>query len=139
MGAAQITSGKLILDSVEHVLPSDFTTSSTSFSDTGNKVTLSAGKWLIMGRLRATVPAGAGNYAVFRLYNQTDSTAISNTETLVTLGQAAANMHSIPIFALITIAATKVIRVEMKSGGAYSSINTSDTNGRSGIIALRVG
>lgn len=137
-----VTSSKLSLDSVEAAKASNFFTStSIAFQDSGLKITLAnPGTWLVLGDIRCSTEAN-GRYGAFRLYNQTTSTAVTNSERLsgyTTAGGSIQVTHSLSKL-VTTTTSDNIIRVELKPFGAWSIGLLSDPTAPSYITAIRVG
>lgn len=99
-------------------LGSDYTFTSTSYGDSGLSITLpAAGTYLITGtfNFRCQVSAGQGAMDV-QLYNTTDSAAVSSSDRRVAsaTGQDLSNWSSSAAVWLVTVAASKTIRLEAK-------------------------
>lgn len=136
-----VKGNNLDLDSAEMLLGADFSTSSTSFVDTGLKVTLPAiGKWLMFAQLRASTGA-SGQYPKFRLYNQTTAAAISNTERIgvFTSSGVPDAQATCPINQIVTTTTVNnIIRVELLASAGTVKL-LSNTAGNSHLLAVRVG
>lgn len=137
----QIVNGESVLSSVFTITAADGT-----FATTGLTITLpSAGTWKISGLARAGIEitgATVGWIAV-RLYNQTDSAVISNSESLcLAVPSSLALQVTAPIDALVTVTASKVIRLEacrnQTGGGTWVACNImSDVYGRTKLMYQR--
>lgn len=140
MADDSVTGDNLSLDTVQATLASNFATSSTTFVDASLKVTLAAaGTWLVMADLRALV-ASAGQFGISQLYNFTTSTAVTDSERLSPYGAGSSERLTAPLTRLVTTTTTNnSVGIQYKSGGAYTATLESDNNGRSTILALRVG
>ncbi len=135
-------------ESGESVLGSTFTItgSAGTYQNTGLSITLpSAGTYLITASIRGVVQVSAGvpAYIVSRLYNVTDSAAVTNSERFVclihTTGQQSQNTCGIGV--LLTVAASKTIRLEaFRSGGTtYTQSGIlSNTDGRTTLGYVRI-
>ncbi len=137
---ANVTSSKLSLDWTENILAANFGTSSTSYVDTGMKVTLAAiGTWLIICEIRG-LSASAGQFGVGQLYNQTTATSIPDTERLIAYAASAnERMNTTIVKRITTTTINNVLRLNFKAGGAYTSTVESDPNGKSTLTAIRIG
>lgn len=135
-----VTGDNLSLTSYEYQLTSAFTTSSTSFVDSGIKVTLAAaGIYLIICTLRGDSSA-ANQFGVAQLYNQTTAAAISDSDTLLTFNSAGSSQASAVLAKIVTTSTTNnILRVNFRSGGAYSVGILADASGKSRLLALRIG
>ena len=99
-------------------LGSDFTFTSTSYGDSGLSIALpAAGTYLILGTFsfRCQVSAGQGAIDV-QLYNTTDSAAVASSDRRAgaCTGQDLANWSSSAAVWVVTVAASKTIRLEAK-------------------------
>lgn len=99
-------------------LGSDYTFTSTSYGDSGLSITLpAAGTYLIVGtfNFRCQVSAGQGAIDV-QLYNVTDGAAVASSDRRAgaCTGQDLANWSSSAAVWLVTVAASKTIRLEAK-------------------------
>ena len=121
-------------------------TASSAWEDTGLSVTLpSAGTYLLMVRGRAVVNNNTVGATVnVRLYNTTDSAAITNSEHLCLRNQitGAAVTNPFSFTVPITVSASKTIRLEVQRSavGTYTTSNlSSDTTGQTAIAYIRIG
>lgn len=124
---------------VRAVLTSNFTSTTTqAYQDTGLKVTLpDAGSWIIHCDLRFGNANNTGDFGSFRLYNQTTSTAITNSDRLPHY-IVASEQNTAPLTDLVTTTtANNIIRVEIRPGNARTHQLLADTNGYSVMIARR--
>lgn len=140
MADDSVTGDNLSLDFVEAVLAANFPTSSTSYVDSGLKITLpAAGIWLLIAEIRG-LSASAGQFGVIQLYNQTTATSIPDTERLNAYATAAnERMNTTIVKRHTTSTINNIVRVNFKSGGAYTNTIESDPNGKSQIQAIRIG
>lgn len=125
---------------IRQVLASTFnSTASATWQDTGLKITLpSVGTYLIMCDLRLSNGASANDYAIVRLYNQTTSTAIANSDRLSPYPTANLQ-NTIPLTDIVTTASVdNIVRVDLKPSPAHVAGLYSDTNGYSVMIAKRI-
>lgn len=136
----------------ESSLGSAFSITGTNgtFQDTGLSLTLpSAGtyKFTINARAALTGNGGAGTTAwwiTIRLFNSTDSSAISLSERLAVLTGVTGQLFQMtcPLVTYVTVAASKNIRLEASRNGngtpAWTTTNIeSNTAGRTTIMAER--
>lgn len=127
---------------VRSVLASTFnSTTSLSYQDTGLKVTLpNAGTWKLHCNLRVSAAGAANAYCVVRLFNETTSTAIANSDRIglflgaaTTGGQVTTHIDE----KVDTTTANNIIRVELRPAVALAHSLYADTNGYSTILAER--
>ena len=99
-------------------LGSDFTFTSTSYGDSGLSVALpAAGTYLIVATLSFRCQVSAGQGAIdCQLYNVTDTAAVAGSDrrAAAATGQDLANWSSSEAVWLVTVAASKTIRLEAK-------------------------
>lgn len=142
---AAVGSSKLGLDFVEATLGADFTNpaGSTNFVDTGFGLTLPAiGTWLILTDARGNVNAGSSAFGVLKLRNNTTGLDIVDSERLIILNPGSTgSMNTLPVnMRVVTTTVNNVIRVWLKNGGATYGVNlNADPNGRTRIMAMRIG
>lgn len=127
----------------------DYADASTSIAadstwyDIGASVSLAAGTYLVSSFTQGFLRTSGGNaFLTSRLYNVTDSAAVSNSECLI-VGDTGATRRteSGSISMILTVASTKTIRLEVSraTGGTYIAVTAlSDANGRSGITYVRI-
>lgn len=135
-----VTPEKMAFDFVNNVLAANFATSSTSYVDSGVKVTLPAiGIWLLFAQVRG-LTASAGQFGVMQLFNQTTGISLPDTERLNSYGAGAnERMNTTIVVPITTTTVNNILRVNFKSGGAYTNTIESDPNGKTQLLALRVG
>lgn len=141
MADDSVTGDNLSLTVTESQLSSSFATSSTSFVDTALDVTLAAaGSYLILASLRGQTSA-ANDFGVAQLYNETTAAAISETETLIGFSPGGGVQENSVIAKVVTTTTTNnVLRVNLKSGGAWSiSLLGDATAGKTRLLAIRIG
>lgn len=140
MADDSVTGDNLNLDNVDTVLAANFATSSTTFVDPIVKVTLPAiGVWLIMADVRA-LGGSAGQFGIAELYNFTTAAQIANSERLAPYAAAASERQYAPITRrVVTTTTNNSVGLRYKSGGAYSVTLESDPNGRTTLLAIRIG
>lgn len=98
--------------------------------DTGLSIQLpSAGTYLLMCDVRATVNLAAGAWALIAvsLYNQTDGAKVADSEALVVYTETAAKnfIASASIQVRVTVAAAKTIRLRALRNASQASFTTS--------------
>ena len=140
MNDDSVTGDNLSLDSTEYQLASAFTTSSTSYVDSGIKVTLAAaGTWLMLGTLRGD-SSGANQFGVVQIYNQTTATAETDAESITCFNSAGSSQTTMSIVKrVVTTTTNNILRINFKSGGAYTVGLLADASGRSRLLAIRIG
>lgn len=141
MANDSVTGDNLSLDVVTNTLASTFTSAATStWQDSGCKVTLPAiGTWLILANGRNSVGA-ASNFGALRLYNQTTSTAVTDGDRIAQLSAGSSMQVDTTLIEVVTTSTTNnIIRLEIKPGGTYAATLSSDTNGKTRMIAVRIG
>lgn len=122
----------------ESILGSPYTISSSSFSDTGLSVTLpSAGTYFLYANVRGSLAISGGGAAdlAIEFYNSTDSAAVTNSETqlLLTVVTGQVMQGTAPMTCIITVAASKTIKLYAKrnSGPTFTASSIeSDASGR---------
>jgi len=136
-----VTGDNLSLDYVFAKNASNVNVTSATLIDSGLKVTLpAAGTWLLFCDLRS-LSSSSGQYIRSRLYNQTTSTAITDSERLGSYNSAGGSEREVgsTVMRVVTTTTNNIIRLEIASGGAYTSTLESDTQGWSTILAVRIG
>lgn len=125
---------------VRQVMSSSFTSTTTiAFQDTGLKVTLpTAGTWILHGDLRFGNATNLNDYGTLRLYNQTTSTAITDSDRIG--GYPTAGVQSTISMTDIAVTTTvnNIVRVELKPQQARTVQLVSDSSGKSVLIARRI-
>lgn len=111
-----------------------------TFYDTGLSVTLpAAGTYRVTADVRSTMKGNAGTlwWISVKLYNSTDAADVSNSERLVVLTASSGVLleNSCSITTIVTVAASKVVKLYAKRDGQTSPTWTnstvdSDVNGR---------
>lgn len=138
-----IGSDEISLDFAETTLGSAFTSAATNtWQDSGLNVSLpTKGTWVVVSDLRVELPTTIGAFAAVRFFNTTGSAVITNSERLTALNPAASAMqNTIPLtMRVVTTASPTVIRVDLQPGGAYVCKLNADTNGKSHMMAFRIG
>lgn len=144
MARTKVIPSQITLDFAEGTLGATFaSTASNTWQDSGFNITLpSAGTWLVMGDIRTSVATGSGQFCAVRLFNTTAAAAITNSERITGQSQttSAGTRNTTPVFMRITTtSANNVIRIDIQPGGAYACSLESDNNGRTHLMALRIG
>ena len=121
-------------------LSSTFTsTTSIAFQDTGLKITLpDAGTYMFHCDLRASNGSSLNDYVTVRLYNQTTSTAVTDTER-IGMYPTASNQVTVPLnWPVTTVSANTIIRVEIRPATARACQLLTNSDGKSVIVATRI-
>lgn len=140
LAESAVTPNKLNIPVVFAKNASNINATNTSLIDSGLKVTLpTAGTWLLFCDLRS-LSSSSGQYMRSRLYNQTTSTAITDSERLGSYNSAGGSEREVgsTVIKIVTTTANNVIRLEIASGGVYTTTLESDTQGWSTILAIRI-
>ncbi|MFA5937324.1 MAG: hypothetical protein WC822_05640 [Candidatus Paceibacterota bacterium] len=135
-----VTGNNLSLTQQAYELASSFATSSTTYVDSGIKVTLpDAGIYLVIASLRCS-SAAANDFGTVRLYNQTTAAEVTDSDMISSYSAAGAVQQNTTIVKTVTTAtANNIIRVDVKAGGAWTTSILSDGSGASRLFAVRIG
>ena len=122
------------------VMPSSVLNTNTSFINVTNlSLTLSEpGLYRLLMYVRSTVNLPA-KFVVFRFFNQTTSTVVTESETgtgLDNIGTFTSSQNSTSIEVFLTINSTTIITVQAKGSTATGTGVVSDVNGRSVMTAI---
>ena len=118
-----------------------------TYEDIGLSITLPAkGTYKIFGNIvsELSMSAGSSAYISTRLYNSTDAANVADSErwgTYLTFLGGAKTSH--PVDIIITVTASKVIRLHVKRDGTYTTLTLSqipsNSNGRTVLGYIKLG
>jgi hypothetical protein len=116
---------------------------STTFASTNLQITLpSAGTWVITADVRTSITA-ANNWLEYRLFNTTTNvdadTVTGESDWISGLTNASAQHPSSKTIVCVTTTANNIIQLQARRGANQDPTVTSDTNGRTSMLAYRIG
>lgn len=117
---------------------------STTFASTNSQITLpAAGVWVIFASVRTSI-AAANNWLEYRLYNTTtgvDADSVTGESDWIS-GLTSATSAQFPgarLVVCVTTTPNNIIQLQARRGANQDPAVTSDANGRTSLVAFRIG
>ena len=133
-GAAPSMAAPVTSNTLSSCLSSAHAVTTTGWEATGSTLSLAAGKWLLIWKVRGSVQASAGaGYLRYKLRDDTAGTDASGSITLgpiaPTPGIAVANTVTITAIVTVSVTSTYQLYVQSPSGPTYTSRSVDSNDG----------